>query len=408
MQYSRFKARGSITIEAAIVLPVFICVVISMAMLIKLVYIHDVIQHSIDEAANELAAYSYIYHISDIEAIDDSIQDNLEENSEKAEEHIGTVVEAFDTLENAYEAGSDFTDEVRSTVALETSFISKANQVINTASDLYRGSQQISQQGINSMNNLYEAFAEISKDPRKEAESIAWMLSKGLYSDVKTIVAVPVVKYTVKKYLQKSEFEDVDKSLRKLNIYNGFKGLDFYSSTFFQGDENIDIVVMYRVELPLPVKILPDIYMAQRSTARAWLDGGDGTSFKEKSIWELPNKQRGMKIEELYGGNLPYDFPVIDIYDSGSKTGTSIKSINLNSKSYQDKANLNRVLKQYVDDISKRSTINYKKKNYEIKVKKLILVIPEDSLNENNNAILEQINSYAKNNGIDVTINELK
>ncbi len=115
-----------------------------------------------------------------------------------------------------------------------------------------------------------------------------------------------------------------------------------------------------------------------------------------------------MKIEELYGGNLPYDFPVIDIYDSGSKTGTSIKSINLNSKSYQDKANLNRVLKQYVDDISKRSTINYKKKNYEIKVKKLILVIPEDSLNENNNAILEQINSYAKNNGIDVTINELK
>jgi hypothetical protein len=407
MNQTKHYSRGSITIEAAIVLPVFICVVISLAMLIKLVYIHDIIQHSIDEAANELAAYAYIYHISDIKEIDDSIKENLGEHAEQAEEHIETVVDAFDTLENAYTRSSDFVEEVDSTLASEISFISKANQIINQASSTYREGQQISQQGIDAVNNLYEVFKVVGKNPKAEAESLAWMLSKGLYSDAKTIIAVPVVKYTVKKYLQKSESEDLDSTLRKLNVYNGFNGLDFYSSTFFQENEDIDIVVKYRVELPLPVQVLPEIYMVQRSTVRAWLNGGDGTNMKESSIWDLPNKQRGMKIEELYGGNLPYDFPYIDIYDSASKTGTSIKSINLNSKSYQDKANLNRMLEQYVEDIGTRDTINYKQEKYDIKVKKLILVIPKGSINEHNRDVLEQVKSYADHNGIDLTISEL-
>ncbi|MDF2891733.1 MAG: TadE-like protein [Clostridia bacterium] len=407
MDRAKYNARGSITIEAAIVLPVFICVVISLAMLIKLVYIHDIMQHSIDEAANELAAYAYIYHISDIKDIDDGIQDNLGDNAARAEGHIGAVVDAFDALESAYTRGSDYIEEADRLVSSETSFISKANQIINQAGNLYGDAHEISQQGIDSINNLYEAFEEIGKDPKAEAESVAWMLSKGLYSDVKTMIAVPVVKHTVKKYLQKSELEDLDRTLRKLNVYNGFNGLDFYSSTFFQGDENIDIIVKYRVKLPLPVQILPDIYMVQRSTVRAWLNGGDGTSIEDSSIWDLPNKQRGMKIEEIYGGNLPFDFPFIDIYDSASATGTSIKSINLNSKSYQDKANLNRVLKQYVDDIRACDTINYKQDLYDIKVKKLIFVIPKGSLNEHNSDILEQVKSYAVRNGIDIRISEL-
>jgi hypothetical protein len=234
------------------------------------------------------------------------------------------------------------------------------------------------------------------------------MLSKGIYSDAKTVVAVPLIRYTVRKYLFENTHGNVDKAFNKLNIYKNFEGMDFYSSTFFDGDENIDIVVKYKVELPLPVKILPDIYMVQRSTVRAWLNGGDGvTALNETSIWDLPNKERGMKIEEIYGGNLPYDFPVIDIYDKSSKIGTSIKSINLNSKSYQDKANLSRLLKQYVDDINSHRAINYKNEEYYLAGKELIFVIPKDSINDMNSTVLEQVKSYAKDNGVGITVNEL-
>lgn len=407
MGFNKYKDKGSITIEAAIVLPIFICVVISLAMLIKLIYIHDIIQHSIDEAANELAAYSYIYHVSDLEKIDDSIEDNLQDNSGKVEGQIGTVVDAFDTLGNAYTVGSGFVEDVGSTAESDMGFGSKVETIINQAGDLLTQGGQLSEEGIDNISQLQKAFVEACKDPKKEAESIAWMLSKGIYSDAKTVVAVPLIKYTVKKYLIESNAGHADKAFNKLNIYQNFDGLDFYSSTFFDGDENIDIVVKYRVELPLPVKILPDIYMMQRSTARAWLNGGDGTGLEELSIWDLPNKQRGIKIEELYGGNLPYDFPVIDTYDSASKTGTSIKSINLNSNSYQDKINLKRLLKQYVDDIKNQGTINYKQKNYYLVGKKLILVIPKGSINDVNSTVLEQIKSYAKDNGIDITVKEL-
>lgn len=407
MCFHKYQNKGSITIEAAVVLPIFICVVISLTMLIKLIYIHDIIQHSIDEAANELAVYSYIYHVSDLQKVDDDIKDNLQGNSDRAEGHIGTVVNAFDTLESAYTTGSDFVEGVESTTESDMGFSSKVDSIINNSRNLITVGGQLSEAGIDNIKQLQKAFEEACKDPKKEAESVAWMLSKGIYSDVKTVVVVPLVKHTVKKYLFDSKSENTVKYFNKLNIYQNFEGLDFYSSTFFDGDENIDIVVKYRVKLPLPVNILPDIYIMQRSTSRAWLNGEDGTILQEASIWDLPNKQRGMKIEELYGGNLPYDFPVIDIYDNTSKVGTSIKSINLNNKSYQVKANLSKLLKQYVDDIKKQDTINYKNEIYYLEVKKILFVIPKGSINEVNGTVLEQIKGYSKDNGIEITIEEL-
>lgn len=407
MCWHRDGNRGSITVEAAIVLPVFICVAISLAMLIKLVYVHDIIQHSINEAANELAAYAYIYHVSDLQKIDDTIQDNIDQNSDQAEKHIGTVVDAFDTLEKAYNTGAEFTEGVHNAAESESSFASKAEQIFSQAGDLYVDGQQLTQQGIDSINDLSKVFEELGKDPKKEAESIAWMLSKGIYSDAKTIAAVPLVRFTVQRYLQNVTTGDINKRLKMLNISKGFEGLDFYQSSFFSGDEDIDIVVAYRVELPLPIKILPDIYMVQRCTARAWLDGGDGTSLEEASIWDLPNKQRGVKIEELYGGNLPYDFPVIDIYDAASKTGTSIKSINLNNKTYQDQTKLKKVLQQYLEDIKSCNLIKYKQQDYELINKRLIIVIPKGAINDNNRTVLEEIKEAAISNGVEISISEL-
>jgi hypothetical protein len=317
------------------------------------------------------------------------------------------VVDAFDTLGNAYTVGSEFADDIGAAAESDMEFGDKVDAIVDKTGELLTESGQLTEGVMSSINQLQMAFEEVCKDPKKEAESIAWILSKGVYSDVKTVVAVPLIQYTVRRYLIGSNSGNMNKNFNKLNIYQGFQGLDFYSSTFFDGDENIDIVVKYRVELPLPIKILPDIYVMQRSTARAWLNGGDGASLEETSIWDLPNKQRGSKIEELYGGNLPYDFPVIDIYDNASKVGTSIKSINLNSKSYQDKANISRLLKQYVDDIKSQDTINYKEEKYVLAGKKLIFIIPKGSVNDVNNTVIEEIKSYARDNGIDITVEEL-
>lgn len=400
-------SKGAITVEAAIVLPIFICIVISLAMLIKLVYIHDIVQHSIDEAANELAAYSYIYQISDLQEVDDTIQDTIENNGAQAESHTETFIDAYETLEESLQAGKEAASDITEISEGQGSFKEKAGDIIDKASDMYNTGTQLTEENMQNIKELQKIFEEVSKNPRKEAESIAWMLSKGVYSDAKTIIAVPIVRQTVKKYMLRNGFADIDESLKRLNISGGFNGLDFYSSNFFNNNQDIDIVVKYKVELPLPIKLLPDIYVAQRSTARAWLDGGDGESSSLFDIWALPNKERGMKIEHMYGGNLPFDFPVIDIYEQATMTGTSIKSINLNSKTYQSGEALRKKLFSYVDALKEKNAIIYKNQNYSLLNKKLVLVIPKDSLNDNNRALIEQSKSYAEANGIYVTINEL-
>lgn len=403
------RLSGAITVEAAIVLPIFICVVISLAMLIKLIYIHDVIQHAIDEAANELATYSYIYHVSDLQEIDTSVQDTIEDNAAQANNHTETFIDAYDTIGNTVQAGNDAATDIIEASSSQGSFGNKAEAILEHASDTYSIGEQLTKENMQSIKALEQVFNEAGKDPRKEAESIAWMLSNGIYSDAKAIIAVPIVKQTIKKYLMQDGYNDIDKRLKKLNIYGGFNGLDFYSSTFFKNNQDIDIIVKYKIELPLPIsiKLLPDIYIVQRSTARAWLEGGDGTAIDEMNIWALPNKDRGMKIEEMYGGNLPFDFPVIDIYDDATKTGTSIKSTNLNAKTYQDSVTLKKKLVAYVDTLKNCDLISYKGKNYSLLSKNLILVVPKESINESNKAVIDQVISYAKSNGIYITINEL-
>lgn len=54
--------KGSVTIEAAIVLPLFICVVMTLVSVIKVAYTHDAVQSALDKAAEEIASYTYAAH----------------------------------------------------------------------------------------------------------------------------------------------------------------------------------------------------------------------------------------------------------------------------------------------------------------------------------------------------------
>ena len=68
-----------------------------------------------------------------------------------------------------------------------------------------------------------------------------------------------------------------------------------------------------------------------------------------KSVWSLPWLERGLIIEEQLGKNLKGNFPVIDKFLNG--VATSIKSIDLNAKSYQNGKVLFSTLKRYIEVI---------------------------------------------------------
>ena len=65
------------------------------------------------------------------------------------------------------------------------------------------------------------------------------------------------------------------------------------------------------------------------------------------SVWRLGNFARGIAIETALGKNLAAGFPVIDKFLNG--TATSIKSIDLTAKTYQDTEKLGSTLDNFVD-----------------------------------------------------------
>ncbi|MGL4825644.1 MAG: hypothetical protein ACRC4G_05580, partial [Alphaproteobacteria bacterium] len=113
----------------------------------------------------------------------------------------------------------------------------------------------------------------------------------------------------------------------------------------------------------------------------------------------------GEKIEQALGQNLHKNYPVIDRFDNG--VVTSIKSIDLNAKTYQDAKKLERTLERYVDKVAwfEGSTFAAKPiKLEEIRLRALDLAIPHSGTPAQQQ-IFKNLVDYAKNKG--VTVNSI-
>jgi hypothetical protein len=61
----------------------------------------------------------------------------------------------------------------------------------------------------------------------------------------------------------------------------------------------------------------------------------DSNDFKGRGVWDLPATIRGRILEKIFGHNLHPNHPTIDIWDTDTGAATSLKSIDLESPSYQ-------------------------------------------------------------------------
>ncbi|HHW31923.1 MAG TPA: hypothetical protein GXX20_09675 [Clostridiaceae bacterium] len=297
--------RGSVTLEAAIALPVFICVIISVTFLIRVVHINESINYALNGAANELAASSYLYHVSRIEELEKLPEDAIE----------------------------------------------------------------------NMVDGMAEGILGSTDDLPEELKTLVKNIIKGNFEDLKTEICIPIVKLYFKKYLPDFPLGN----------------LDFSHSSFFEEDTgDIDIIVRYNVNIPLPVKI-PQIIFTQRASVKAWLGGDE----KENSpvtgeidnIWSLSNFERGRKIREIFGANLPYNFPVLSKFEGGK--ATVIKSMDLTADTYKTPEMVIKKISEYMDNLAQykgqeipwgSSKILIMEKD--IIIRELLLVIPSNEISQ--------------------------
>ena len=126
------------------------------------------------------------------------------------------------------------------------------------------------------------------------------------------------------------------------------------------------------------------------------------------SVWKLHPFERGWAIEKQLGG-WGNNFPVIDKFEKG--IATSIKSLDLNAKSYQNSNRVFNTLKRYIDDLvgfdgATWRTINVR--GSKIVGKQLDLALPSGSGSAAQWEQIQQAMKYALQNNINMTINFIK
>jgi RHS repeat-associated protein len=122
------------------------------------------------------------------------------------------------------------------------------------------------------------------------------------------------------------------------------------------------------------------------------------------SVWFKNPFERGVAIEKALGHNLTSNFPVIDRFENG--VATSIKSLDLNAKTYQNMSRLSSKLGKYVDSVSKFNGATWGKNiisSSMIKSRALDLVIPNDGSSLQQKVLREAI-EYGISQGVNVNI----
>lgn len=295
--------KGSVTVEAAIVLPIVICCILTIGLFTKIYYTHQLLQYAITNVAHELSSISYGYYRSGLYDIQLEFEDGLNRKATQAEERMNSLQESYYSLLDA-------------ALAIQES----PETAIENIGEIKE-----------SVDHLFEIGQGIYENPVDEIKSLIALFGKGLYQEGKTYFGNVIVGELVKKHLVTSKYKEVDHRLKQLNIVDGWKGLDFSQSVFMDENNDIDIILIYEIELPIPIKVIKSIPIIQRVTIQPWIKGrlpitnlnsGLKTNLPEDlidevveagfDVWQLPTLQRGREIKRILNRNLDEAFPIID------------------------------------------------------------------------------------------------
>ncbi len=106
------NCRGSITVEAAILLPVFIAAIMTFVFIIKVYYVHEIMQQAITSACEEMSLYSLLYYETNADELISSLEkftSSQKADNTSGDTWIAPIIEQF---------GKDASDYVRAQVVL--------------------------------------------------------------------------------------------------------------------------------------------------------------------------------------------------------------------------------------------------------------------------------------------------
>ncbi len=226
-KFANLKLNSSLTLEAAFVLPIFIFTLSAFLYFFHILSLYEHIQYAITEIANESSSYAYAYNY---------IMGESKENDD-----------------NVYkgEAQGKKQQDINKYNHVETVKVGKFNvsksDVITDVSKLDIGESNV---GKSDTGEDFTNDDEINLD--KQFKTI-----------IGSIIGSTYFKLKLSEYLNKDE---IDQSA----IVNGMNGISTSFSSFMKDDLTIDIVVRYKISIPIPLLNLNKINMMQRVRVRGF------------------------------------------------------------------------------------------------------------------------------------------
>ena len=416
------ERRGSVTVEATISLTAFVFCIITFLSIINICRAQAKISMAINNTAKEISQYSYIYGLTGL----NESRKNLAKRAQEEVEHgeIKKITDATNSMLNEIEAIGE--------TGRNTNFTS--------TDDVYKAWDDIKKNLSGAAGNIEEMLAT---DPEQLVYGMGAVLGTDAI-DIGTsrLIAAPIAKGMVRKHLTDPKHKDADKYLRAIGVVNGLDGLDFSNSTLFpQGNNEINIVVVYKVKAIPLLPINTEFTFCQTASTRGWLTGDDNPYSNPKkvaekaehgdkdkdSVWKLHefDRIRAIKAGEMAkfaSKGLPRaktDSTVyIQGFDPADNEFVRINTMDTFSKKYQGKG-YESALKELTNKI-KSSTKNVKtiklqsgtdqnapyvpydipegKRNYRI-----VLVIPENA-GEAANEIKSLLDKNGYYNGVKIEV----
>ena len=380
--------RGSTTIEATIVLPFFLIVILSLAYIIRVFFIYNTMQDALSEVGRRYGNMSYFYHVTGLKDYSDAL-------NKAADEAEGTLMSQKDTLVNAFNSFN----EIVSGGGGQAGSIDRIMTAIDDAENLASASSDVS-----------DLIQNIISDPKAELKLIVTVFARKLnYNATNTLVSL-MARGSLGEELAKRVRTDKEDPALALGIEGGLKGIDFKHTSVFGDSESLELVISYSVKAPIAFAFLPEIKLSNRVKIIAWTGGrGESVKIEEKvddedsSVWtKMDNDKRywdrGLEIEKYETQKIVYSagngaqaqatsirYPVIDAYvfNESQKTVEYYDVFTLNPfmKTYSEKPSaIKSVIKKHGKRLLEFDTPDFlKEKSIENVKRVVIMIIPENS-----------------------------
>lgn len=406
--------KGMVTIEATIALTTFLFAFLMIFSIITICRAQARVQVALNNTAQEISQYSYIYGMS---GLDETLADFQTEANNTKSDVNGLVENTVNVFEGIQALGDDAkTVDISNVDSVLDSWENISEDLKATQSDYSAVKQQIEQMAADPQKLLFGMAKLIGSETLEVAKSRA--------------IAEPVTRALIQKHLKRSENDTADAFCRSVGIVPGtyfgntsyFNGIDFSNSTLFPyGSAEITLIATYKVKLLQLLPIDIEFTITQSATTRGWLHG-DKTSnsaadlveslksdpdvatsvWNSQSVNERNKAIRTLELEKLksqgYVGVSGETY--IQAYDEATNTFALIAMCNpiygvdstdkIDKKSVED--DIKRIAAQINSATDNRQTVTVKVKDANGNMttkqidcskstinKKIVLIVPEDS-----------------------------